>query len=63
MVLTCSSILLSLLALHVILHWQAILSLFKRLVPDPRRRSRMALTFLFLSLLLLSRLPKVLSDG
>jgi hypothetical protein len=46
--------LLSLLALHVILHWQVILGLFKRLVPDPRRRSRMAWTFLLLSLLLLS---------
>jgi hypothetical protein len=45
--------LLSLLVLHVILHWQPILSLFKRLVPDPRRRFRIALIFLLLSLVLL----------
>ncbi len=45
--------LLSLLVLHVILHWQQILGLFQRLVPNPRRRYRIALIFLFLSLLLL----------
>jgi len=46
--------LLILLALHIILHWQPILGLFQRLVPDPRRRSRIALIFLLLSLLLIS---------
>ena len=45
--------LLSLLALHIILHWQQILGLFHRVVPDPRRRYRIALIFLFLSLLLI----------
>ena len=45
--------LLSLLVLHIILHWQQILGLFQRLVPDPRRRYRIALVFLLLSLLLL----------
>jgi hypothetical protein len=46
-------ILLSLLALHIILHWQQILGLFQRLVPDSRRRHRIALIFLLLSLLLI----------
>lgn len=45
--------LLILLALHVILHWHQILGLFQRVVPDPRRRYRMALIFLLLSLLLI----------
>jgi hypothetical protein len=46
-------ILLSLLAVHVVLHWQQILGLFQRLVPDPRQRYRVALIFLLLSLLLI----------
>ena len=41
--------LLSLLVLHVVLHWQQILGLFQRLVPDPRQRYRIALIFLLLS--------------
>jgi len=45
--------LLALLVLHLILHWQQILGLFARLVPDPRRRQRIALIFLILSLLLI----------
>ena len=45
--------LLILLVLHVILHWQQILGLFQRLVPDPRQRYRIALIFLLLSLLLI----------
>jgi hypothetical protein len=45
--------LLILLTLHVILHWQQILGLFQRVVPDPRRRHRIALIFLLLSLLLI----------
>ena len=45
--------LLSLLVLHVILHWQQILGLFQRLVPNPRQRYRIALIFLLLSLLLI----------
>ena len=45
--------LLSLLVLHVILHWQQILGLFQRLVPDSRQRYRIALIFLLLSLLLI----------
>ena len=45
--------LLILLVLHIILHWRQILGLFHRVVPDPRRRYRMALVFLILSLLLI----------
>lgn len=45
--------LLALLVIHLILHWQQILGLFRRLVPDPRRRYRLALVFLLLSLLLI----------
>jgi len=45
--------LLTLLAVHLILHWQQILGLFQRVVPNPRRRYRIALIFLFLSLLLI----------
>jgi hypothetical protein len=46
-------ILLILLVLHLILHWRQILGLFHRVVPDPRRRYRIALVFLILSLLLI----------
>lgn len=45
--------LLGFLVIHLILHWQQILGLFQRLVPDPRRRYRIALIFLLLSLLLI----------
>jgi hypothetical protein len=45
--------LLTLLVVHIILHWQQILGLFQRVVPNPRRRYRIALIFLFLSLLLI----------
>jgi hypothetical protein len=45
--------LLALLVIHLILHWQQILGLFRRLIPDPRRRYRLALVFLLLSLLLI----------
>ena len=45
--------LLSLLVLHIILHWRQILGLFQRVVPDSRRRYRIALVFLLLSLLLI----------
>ncbi len=45
--------LLTLLVIHLILHWQQILGLFRRLVPDPQRRYRLALIFLLLSLLLI----------
>jgi hypothetical protein len=45
--------LLSLLVLHLVLHWQQILGLFQRLVPVPRQRYRIALIFLLLSLLLI----------
>jgi hypothetical protein len=44
---------LSLLVFHIILHWHRILGLFRRVVPDSRRRYRIALIFLFLSLLLI----------
>ncbi|OGR06752.1 MAG: hypothetical protein A3K23_06490 [Desulfobacca sp. RBG_16_58_9] len=45
--------LLTLLVVHLILHWHQILGLFQRVVPDPRRRHRIALIFLLLSLLLI----------
>jgi hypothetical protein len=45
--------LLGLLVIHLILHWQQILGLFRRFFPDPRRRYRIALIFLLLSLLLI----------
>jgi hypothetical protein len=46
-------ILLSLLAIHLFLHWQQILGLFRRLIPDPQWRYRVALVFLVISLLLI----------
>ncbi|MFA4901482.1 MAG: DUF4405 domain-containing protein [Desulfobaccales bacterium] len=46
-------VLLGLLVIHLILHWQQILGLFQRFLPDPRRRYRIALIFLLLSLLLI----------
>jgi hypothetical protein len=45
--------LLIMLVLHIILHWRQILGLLHRVVPDPRRRYRIALIFLLLSLLLI----------
>jgi hypothetical protein len=45
--------LLTLLVLHVVLHWRQILGLFMRLVPNPQRRRIIALVFLILSLLLI----------
>lgn len=44
---------LALLVLHTILHWNQILGLFHRLVPNPRWRSRIAIIFVLLSLLLI----------
>jgi hypothetical protein len=44
---------LTLLVLHIILHWSQILGLFHRLVPNPRWRSRIAIIFVLLSLLLI----------
>ena len=44
---------LTLLVLHIILHWSQILGLFQRLVPNPRWRSRIAMIFVVLSLLLI----------
>jgi hypothetical protein len=46
-------VLLTLLVIHLILHWRQILGLFQRLVPDARRRHRIALVFLLLGLLLI----------
>jgi hypothetical protein len=46
-------ILLSLLVVHVILHWRQILGLFQRVVPNSRQRYRIALIFLLLALLLI----------
>jgi hypothetical protein len=45
--------LLTLLTIHLILHWNMIVGLFARLIPDPRMRRRVGLAFLILSLLLI----------
>jgi hypothetical protein len=45
--------LLTLLVIHLILHWKQIVGLFQRLVPDSRRRYKIGLIFLLLSLLLI----------
>jgi hypothetical protein len=45
--------LLFLLVIHLILHWSMIVALCARLIPDPRRRHRVALAFLIVSLLLI----------
>jgi len=45
--------LLSLLTIHLILHWQMILGLYARLLPDPQTRSRLAWAVLIITVLLL----------
>jgi hypothetical protein len=45
--------LLSLLVIHLILHWSMITGLFARLITDGKTRTRVALAFLIVSLLLL----------
>jgi len=45
--------LLGLLVIHLILHWSMIVGLTARLITNPRRRTRVALAFLILSLLLI----------
>jgi len=45
--------LLSLLLIHLILHWSMILGLLARLLPNPKTRQRVALAFLIVSLLLI----------
>ena len=44
---------LSLLSFHIVLHWKQMLGLFHRWVPNPRWRTRIAMVFLLLSLLLI----------
>ncbi len=46
--------LLGLLTIHLILHWQMILGLYTRLLPEPQTRSRLAWAALVLTVLLLS---------
>lgn len=46
-------ILLTLLVVHLILHWHLIPGLFQRLVPQPRLRWRIGLAFLIISVLLI----------
>jgi hypothetical protein len=46
--------LLGLLFIHLVLHWQMILGLYARLLPDPRARSRLAWAVLVLTVLLLT---------
>jgi hypothetical protein len=45
--------LLGILVIHLILHWKMILGLYARLIPDPRRRTRIAFAFLIITVLLL----------
>ena len=45
--------LLALLVIHLFLHWQMILGLFARLVPNPETRTRLALALLILTALFL----------
>ena len=44
--------LLSLLAIHLILHWKMLLGLYARLIPSPRMRTRLAFAFLLICVLL-----------
>lgn len=46
-------LLLGLLVIHLILHWQMILGLYARLVPNPRTRTRLAFALLIITVLLL----------
>lgn len=46
-------ILLTLLTIHLILHWKMILGLFEKLIPNHRRRVRIALAFLIITVLLI----------
>jgi len=46
-------IMLGVLVIHIILHWQMILGLLARLLPDPRTRTRVAFAFLIITVLLL----------
>lgn len=46
-------ILLGLLIIHLILHWQMILGLYAKLIPNPRMRTRLAFALLILTVLLL----------
>ena len=46
-------VLLGLLTIHLILHWQMILGLYARLIPDPQTRNRLAWAVLILTVLLL----------
>ena len=45
-------VLLTLLALHLILHWKKLRGLFERLIPSPRMRTRLAFGFLIVCVLL-----------
>jgi hypothetical protein len=45
--------LLGLLVIHLILHWSMIVGLYARLISNPRLRTRVALAFLIISLLLI----------
>ena len=46
--------LLGLLCIHLFLHWQMILGLYARLLPDPQARTRLAWALLVLTVLLLA---------
>ena len=44
---------LSLLAIHLTLHWKKIVGLFEKMIPDPKRRNIIALAFLLVSVILI----------
>ena len=46
-------LLLSLLLIHIILHWKIILGLWEKLIPNPKMRTRIAIAFLLITVLLL----------
>ena len=46
-------IFLSLLAVHLALHWKKLVGLYEKMIPDPKRRNIIALVFLLVSVILI----------
>ena len=46
-------LLLGLMAIHLILHWKMILGLYGKLIPDPKTRTRIAIAFLIITVILI----------
>jgi len=44
---------LSLLAVHLTLHWKKVVGLYEKMIPDPKRRNIIALAFLLVSVILI----------